>query len=133
MQNINVQTTKVDEWHLCLFHTKLWNHMIIIAKSLPIKIVMYMSSFFLQAMEKLHHIRKDIEYVYQAWMHGILPVDYMRKWINALQTLVEVIMVKHITNLASHDLIMKIVQNSFTHNSYVSGIDIMHWKHINDT
>jgi len=26
-----------------------------------------MSSFFLQAMEKLHHIRKDIEYVYQAW------------------------------------------------------------------
>jgi hypothetical protein len=59
-------------------------------------------------------------------MHGILPLDYMRKWINALQTLVEVIMVRHITNLASHDLIMKIVQNSFIHNSYVLGIDIMH-------
>jgi len=59
-------------------------------------------------------------------MHGILPLDYMRKWINALQTLVEVIMVRHMTNLASHDLIMKIVQNSFIHNSYVLGIDIMH-------
>jgi hypothetical protein len=59
-------------------------------------------------------------------MHGILPLDYMRKWINALQTLVEVIMVRHITNLASHDLIMKIVKNSFIHNSYVLGIDIMH-------
>jgi hypothetical protein len=59
-------------------------------------------------------------------MHGILPLDYMRKWINALQTLVEVIMVRHITNLASHELIMKIVQNSFIHNSYVLGIDIMH-------
>jgi hypothetical protein len=59
-------------------------------------------------------------------MYGILPLDCMRKWINALQTLVEVIMVRHITNLASHDLIMKIMQNSFTYNSYVSGIDIMH-------
>jgi N-acetyl-anhydromuramyl-L-alanine amidase AmpD len=59
-------------------------------------------------------------------MHGILPLDYMRKQINALQTLVEVIMVRHITNLTSHDLIMKTVQNLFTHNLYVSHIDIMH-------
>jgi hypothetical protein len=37
-----------------------------------------------------------------------------------------------ITNLASHSLVMKIMQNSFIHNSYVSHINIMHWKHIWD-
>ncbi len=36
----------------------------------------------------------------------------------------------HITNLASHDLVMEIVQNSFIHNLYVSSINIVHWKHI---
>jgi hypothetical protein len=35
-----------------------------------------------------------------------------------------------ITNLASQVLIMEIVQNLFIHNSYVSHIDIVHWKHI---
>ncbi len=33
-------------------------------------------------------------------------------------------------NLTSHDLIIKIVQNLFIHNSYVLCIDIVHWKHI---
>jgi hypothetical protein len=32
----------------------------------------------------------------------------------------------HITNLASHNLIMEIMQNLFIHNSYVSCIDIVH-------
>ncbi len=36
----------------------------------------------------------------------------------------------YITNLTSHDLVMEIVLNSFIHNSYVSCIDIVHWKHI---
>ncbi len=33
-------------------------------------------------------------------------------------------------NLTSHNLIMKIVQNSFNHKLYVSHINIVHWKHI---
>jgi hypothetical protein len=32
----------------------------------------------------------------------------------------------NITNLASHNLVMKIVQNSFIHYLFVSWIDIMH-------
>jgi len=36
----------------------------------------------------------------------------------------------HITNLASQNLIMEIMQNVFIHNSYVSHTDIMHCKHI---
>ncbi len=36
--------------------------------------------------------------------------------------------VVYITNLESHDLVMKIMQNSFIHNSYISHTDIVHWK-----
>jgi hypothetical protein len=32
----------------------------------------------------------------------------------------------HITNLTSHDLEMKIVQNSFIRNSYILQINIVH-------
>jgi hypothetical protein len=39
----------------------------------------------------------------------------------------------HITNLASQNLIMEIMQNVFIHNSYVSHNDIMHCKHIINT
>jgi hypothetical protein len=35
-----------------------------------------------------------------------------------------------IINLTFHDLVMKIVQNSFIHNLYISYTDIVHWKHI---
>jgi hypothetical protein len=38
-----------------------------------------------------------------------------------------------ITNLASHNLVMEIMQNSFNHNSYVSLIKIVYWKHIWNT
>ncbi len=37
---------------------------------------------------------------------------------------------ENITNLTSHDLILKIMQNLFIHDLYISCIDIMHWKHI---
>jgi hypothetical protein len=36
----------------------------------------------------------------------------------------------NITNLASHDLVMEIVQNSFICNFYIPYINIVHWKHI---
>jgi hypothetical protein len=36
----------------------------------------------------------------------------------------------HFLKVASHDLIMEIMQKSFIHNSYVSCINIMHWKHM---
>jgi hypothetical protein len=39
-----------------------------------------------------------------------------------------VFLIDYITNLASHNLIMKIVQNVFIHNSYISHINITHWK-----
>jgi hypothetical protein len=47
------------------------------------------------------------------------------KWIGTTQ--VEEL---NITNFTSHDLIMEIIQNSFNHNSYISHINTMHWKHI---
>jgi len=36
----------------------------------------------------------------------------------------------HFLIMAYHDLIMEIMQNSFIHNSYVSCINIVHWKHM---
>jgi hypothetical protein len=35
-----------------------------------------------------------------------------------------------IINLASHDLVMEIMQISFIHNSYILRTNIVHWKHI---
>jgi hypothetical protein len=86
--------------------------MIITAKSLPIKFVTYMSFFFYKWWKNYIILARTLNMSTKHQMHGILPLDYMRKWINALWTLVEVIMVRHITNLTSHDLNMKIVQNS---------------------
>jgi len=37
---------------------------------------------------------------------------------------------RDITNLASHNLIMEIMQNLFICDSYISCTTIMHWKHI---
>jgi len=36
----------------------------------------------------------------------------------------------YIANLTSHNLVMEIMQNSFIHNSYVSCINIVDWKHV---
>jgi hypothetical protein len=36
----------------------------------------------------------------------------------------------YIIFLASHNIIMEIMQNLFIHNLYVSYTDIVHWKHI---
>jgi hypothetical protein len=38
--------------------------------------------------------------------------------------------IKKITNLASHDLVMEIMQKKFIHDLYASHNNIMDWKHI---
>jgi hypothetical protein len=94
------------------------------------KLVALDKNSFIGQVEKTHFsfsvtwLRKLIG---ETWLNAFLfrKVDFIfLEWIFLLEE------VLYITNLTSHNLVMKIMQNPFIHNSYISHIDIMHWKHI---
>ncbi len=65
------------------------------------------------------------------WGNLIKYLSFQKSWIFLfLERTFLLEEVVYITNLESHDLVMKIMKNSFIHNSYISHVDIVHWKHI---